>query len=204
MVPVPRLRAESREPIGIHTHALDNLRYIRDTMERAGAFTGVPGWGGVAMGVSALAAGAIASRQTSAFAWIVTWLMEGLVALAIGGLTMERKARSVNLSLFSIPGRKFALSFAPPVVVGALLTLAFYRSGSTAMIPGMWLSLYGTGVIAGGSFSVRIVPVMGAAFVALGAAALFSPASWGDLYLAGGFGVLHILFGIVIARRYGG
>lgn len=204
MALAPRLRAVSREPIGIHSHALDNIRFIRDTMERAGSFTGVPGWGGVVMGISALVASAVAARQTTPSAWVLTWIVEGLIAMAIGGFAMERKARKVNMSLFSAPGQKFALSFSPPVLVGALLTLVFYRHEANALIPGMWLSLYGTGVVTGGAFSVRIVPVMGAAFLALGTAAFFSPAGWGDYYLASGFGVLHIIFGIVIARRYGG
>jgi hypothetical protein len=156
------------------------------------------------MGASALVAAAAAAGQPTTARWFTVWFVEVLVALAIGAYAMERKARSIHMSLFSAPGRKFALSFAPSLLLGALLTLVLYRAGVPALIPGMWLCLYGTGIVSGGAFSVRIVPVMGSAFVALGAAAFFSPARFGDLYLAAGFGVLHIVFGIVIARRYGG
>jgi hypothetical protein len=199
-----RLRAIPQEPVSLHTHAMDNLRFIRDTMERAGAFTGVPGWGGVLMGVSALAAAFIAGMQPARPRWLSIWFIEAVVAFAIGAVSMERKARKANASLFSPPGRKFVLSFAPPIFVGGLLTLVLWQSGAASLIPGVWLCLYGAGIITGGAFSVRIVPVMGLGFLALGALSFFSPPGWGDLYLALGFGGLHIVFGTVIARRYGG
>jgi hypothetical protein len=183
---------------------MDNLRFIRDTMERAGSFTAVPGWGQVAIGVTALGAAALASRQPTPLAWLLVWLGEGLVALAIGGGTLVRKARAVNSPLASGPGRRFGLAFLPPMLVGGLLTFALYFAGTYRLIPGTWLLLYGTGVITGGAFSVRIVPVMGLAFLAVGTVAVFGPAAWGDWCLAAGFGGLHIAFGTVIARRHGG
>ncbi len=203
MASVHQIRAVPAEPVSLHTHAMDNLRFIRDTMERSGPFTGVPGWGGVAMGASALGAAIIGHFQAPS-GWLLTWLLAAAIAFAIGGFAMERKARSANTTLFSPPGRKFVLSFAPPLLMGALVTLVLYRAGVPALVPGMWLCLYGTGIVTGGAFSVRIVPVMGLAFVVLGGCAFFCPPAWNDAFLAAGFGGLHILFGMVIARRYGG
>ena len=71
-------------------------------------------------------------------------------------------------------------------------------------LPGVWLLVYGAGVTAGGAASLRLVPVMGACFMGLGTAALVAPANWGDGFMAFGFGVVHILFGIRIARQHGG
>jgi hypothetical protein len=183
--------------------ALDNLRYIRATMERAGSFTAVPGWGQVAVGITALGAAVVAARQQSTLNWLVVWLAEAILALAIGGWTMVRKARAVNDSLLSGPGRRFGLSFLPPLVVGGLLTVALYFAGARPLLPAVWLLLYGTGVVTGGAFSVRVVPVMGLGFLLLGAVALFAPAL-GNWLLAAGFGGLHLGFGFWIARRYGG
>ena len=191
------------KPIPLQDHAMDNLRYIRETMERAGSFTAVPGWGGVAMGVTALAASAIAMRQTPAGNWLAIWLSEGVLAIAIGILAMWRKASAAGLPVWSAPARKFVFSFVPPLMVGAALTAALWRAGVVAAIPGVWLMLYGAGVITGGAFSVPVVPVMGACFLVEGALAVFSPA-WNDFWLGLGFGGLHILFGAIIARRYGG
>ncbi len=197
-----------QEPIPMHAHAMDNLRYIRETMERAGSFTAVPGWGGVAMGATALAASVIAARQATARAWLGTWVIEGILALAIGILAMWRKASNAGMPMWSAPARKFVFSFVPPMIAGAALTLVLWRAGATAAIPGVWLMLYGTGVITGGAFSVPVVPVMGGCFLFVGALAVLAPQAWSvpwnDIWLALGFGGLHIVFGTVIARRYGG
>jgi hypothetical protein len=193
-----------REPIPLHAHAMDNLRYIRETMERAGSFTAVPGWGGVAMGLTALASAFLASRQGTPRAWLETWLVEGSLAIALGILAMWRKASAAGLPLWSAPARKFVFSFVPPLIAGGALTVVLWNAGLATAIPGVWLMLYGTGVITGGAFSVPIVPVMGACFLVEGAVATFAPAAWGDFWLGLGFGGLHILFGFIIARRYGG
>jgi hypothetical protein len=191
-------------PVSIHEHAIDNLRYIRETMERAGSFTAVPGWGGFIMGCTAVTAAVIASQQTSTNAWLGTWLTEGVLALAIGVLCVMKKMQAAHVPLQSGPARKFLFSFAPPLAVGAVLTAALVQSGLISAIPGVWLLLYGTGVVTGGVFSVRAIPVMGFCFMAEGALALFAPAAWSDALLAAGFGGLHMVFGIIIARRYGG
>lgn len=188
----------------MHNRAMDNLRFIRETMERASSFTAVPGWGGVVMGLSAVGAAYVASQQTSAKAWLLTWMVEALLAFVIGGWAMDRKARAAELPLLSGPGRKFALGLAPPMFVGVILTLVLIRSVGISAIPGMWLLLYGTGIVTGGMFSVRIVPIMGLCFMAIGVAALFFPAGWGDVFMGLGFGVLHIIFGVIIARKHGG
>ena len=192
------------EPPALHDRAMDNLRFIRDTMERAGSFTAVPGWGQVTIGITAFAAAWLAAQQPTPLAWLVVWLGEGLLAFSIGAFTLARKAHALNDSLLTGPGRRFVLSFLPPMVVGGLLTFALYFAGVQRLIPATWLLLYGTGIMTGGAFSVRIVPVMGIAFFAVGTATLVAPASWSNWLLAAGFGGLHVVFGTIIARRYGG
>lgn len=188
----------------LHARAMDNLSFIRSTMERATAFTAVPGWGGVAMGVTALAAAAVARGVPSRGEWLIVWLAASALALSIGGWSMAAKARKAGTSVFSYSGRRFVLSYLPPLVVGALLTIVLARAGLYSALPGTWLLLYGTGVVTGGAFSVRVVPVMGLCFMAVGALALLAPTVWGDWLMAFGFGGLHIVFGLIIARRYGG
>jgi hypothetical protein len=173
-------------------------------MERAGSFTAVPGVGGVVIGLTALCAALLAMRQRSMEAWLLIWLAEAVLACAIGLAGASRKASSAGMPLLAGPGRRFILGFIPPLLAGALLTAVLYRAGAASVIPGVWLLLYGTGVLCGGAASVRVVPVMGACFMAIGAITLFAPAGSGNALLAAGFGGIHILFGILITARYGG
>lgn len=192
------------KPVAISDHALEHLKYIRETMERTGSFTAVPGWGGVAMGASALVAAVVAAMQSDPRLWGIVWMCEVVLALAIGSAFIRRKTRQEHRRALSAPGRQFFLSFSPPVAAGGILTWGLYREGLWTVMPGMWLLLYGAGVVTAGAFSVRVVPIMGLCFMVLGGAALVSPAAWGNWYLAFGFGVVHIVFGLIIARRYGG
>ena len=182
----------------------EDLRYIRDTMERSAAFTAVSGWGQVLLGVTAVGAAWLAARQISPSAWLRVWLAEGLLAAAIGLLACTWKANRRGLPLFSGPARKVALGLAPPLVAGAFLTFLLFRAGLPSALPAAWLLLYGAGIMTGGAFSVPIVPVMGLCFMLLGGLAVLGPPAWGDWFLAAGFGGLHIVFGLLIARRHGG
>jgi hypothetical protein len=191
------------EPIPIDTRAADNLRFIRDTMERAASFTAVPGWGGVAIGISALFTGVLAWRM-AAQQQFIAWLMEAAVALAIGTVTVRMKSKRLALSLSSRPAQRALLSFVPPLLAGAVLTTVLYRAQLLMVLPGLWLLLYGAAVVTGGAFSVRIVPVMGICFMLLGTLSLLAPALWGNVFLMLGFGAIHMVFGVLIARRHGG
>jgi hypothetical protein len=190
------------DPIPLHHRALQDLSFIRETMERATASTSVPGLGGCVMGVTALVASWLAHGRGGA-EWLAVWLGEAVVALGIGGIAMMRKAEATRTPLWSRAGRLLAGSFVPPAMAGVLLTPVLYRAGLSTLLPGAWLLLYGTAVTTAGAFSVRVVPIMGLCFMALGGAALFVP-TWGEILMAVGFGGLHLGFGAVIARRYGG
>jgi hypothetical protein len=191
-------------PIALEDRARDDLRYIRRTMERGATFTAVPGWGGMAMGISALAAAAIAAGRPTPEGWLLVWITEAAVAVGIGIWTMRRKARRAGLPVLSGAGRKFFLSFLPPALAAVALTGAVFRTGDLAMVPGIWLLLYGAAVVTGGAFSVRVVPLMGVCFMALGGIALVAGPAWGNPLLAAGFGGLHLLFGFHIGRKHGG
>ena len=190
-------------PVELHAHAMDNLRYIRETLERAGSFTAVPGKGGVLMGCTALMASWMSAQHISSRSWLMVWMLAAGVALLIGLAGAALKSRRFNLALWSGPGRKFVAGFAPAMLAGVVLTVVFYRAGMDEFLPGIWLLLYGAAIFSGGYSSVRVVPLMGSCFMLFGSLALFLNGSH-DLFLAAGFGGLHIVFGTVIAVKYGG
>ncbi|MDH3205725.1 MAG: hypothetical protein OEO79_03895 [Gemmatimonadota bacterium] len=203
-LPAPKLTVSEREPVALRDRAMDNLRFIRETMERSASFTHVSGSGGVAMGLIALTASTFASRPEVPGTWLGTWMGAAVLSFSVAILMMARKSRAAGVPLLTGPGRRFAWSVTPPMAAGGVLTVALVQSGLLHLLPGMWLLLYGTSVVTGGSFSVRPVPMMGVAFMLVGVAALLSPPGWGDAYMAAGFGGLHIVFGIVIWRKHGG
>jgi len=191
-------------PQALHTRADDNLRFIRDTMSKAAQFTAIPGWGGVAMGVTAVVAAGLISRETDSRRWMAWWFGEAAVAMAIGALTMTWKMTRLNQPLLAAPAKRFALAYVPPLAAGAILTPVFFANGLASRLPGCWLLLYGVAIATAGTLSVRVVQAMGLVFMAAGAASFLAPASYGDLFMAAGFGGLHILFGLIIARKHGG
>lgn len=198
------VRSRRTRPVPLHTHAFEDLRFIRETMENAASFTAVPGWGGVAMGLTAVAAAVAAPPPSRPVAWLVSWLAAALGAFAVGALGIYWKARRAGTPILTRPGRKFVLSLFPPLIAGAVISYALYARALGHLLPTVWLLLYGVGVISAGTFSVPVVPVMGLCFMVAGLAALFCPPTWANAVMAAGFGGLHILFGMVIARRYGG
>jgi hypothetical protein len=191
-------------PSSLHDHAAEDLRYIRDTMARASDFTAVPGWGGALMGLTALVTAAAAGPPREGRLWIGLWLADAAVAFAIGIVAILRKARRTATPLTGAATERFALAFAPAAAAGALLTLVLVHDHQVARLPGCWLLLYGAAVTSGGAFSIRLVPAMGLALMALGAAAFLAPPALTPWFMAAGFGALHIGFGLAIARRYGG
>ena len=204
MQTIPKEKFETNEPPSLHNRAMDNLEFIRETMERSTAFTAVPGYGGIFMGLTAISAAVIANFQPLVKDWLTVWLIEAVLAFAIGIFAMWQKSKIAKMPLNSAPAKKFARSFLPPLVCGVVLTFGLWRFGYfEAMIPA-WLLLYGAAVVSGGAFSVKAVPIMGWCFIALGTIAFLLPAGYGNWIMGFGFGVLQIFFGIIIARKFGG
>lgn len=192
------------QPRALQDRAFEDLSFIRSTMARAAPFTSVPGWGGVVMGATALVAGAVATQVEASAEWLAVWLAEAVIAIAIGGLFLVRKAGAGGGRVLNHAVRLFAGSFVPAVAAGVVLTPVLFRLGLATLLPGLWLLLYGAGVASAGAFSVKVVPAMGWGFMGLGVLAFLAPANWGNWFLVIGFGGFHIVFGWIIARRYGG
>ena len=193
-----------KQPVVLHEHAMDNLRFIRDTMERSTVFTSLPGAGAVAIGALALLAAWRASLAITVQGWLAIWMAAAAMAVSIAAVTTAHKIRRAKSPSSMRSLWNFVLGLAPPLAAGALLTPALARGQTSGTIAAVWLLLYGTAIVTGGAYSIRVVPVMGVCFMALGAAALFAPAGWGDVFMAAGFGGLHIVFGAIILRRFGG
>ncbi len=192
------------QPINIGDRAFDNLKFIRETMESSTSFTAVPGYGGIFMGVTALAAAIIASSQPSIKGWLTVWLIEAFLACAVGFFAMWQKAKITKTSLLSVPAKKFAMSFAPPIFCAVFITFGLYKFGHFEVMIPVWILLYGAAVVCGGAYSARIVPIAGWCFMTLGAIAFLLPAGYGNAMMGLSFGILQIIFGAMVAWKHGG
>lgn len=192
------------KPSSVGDHAAENLVFIREAMERSATFTTIPGAGGVVMGLVAFGASAVAARQPSPDRWLAVWIGAAAIAAMVGVVAMERKARHAGSTLTGSTGRRFALGMAAPFVAGAAITYELWAVRNFTVMGPSWLLLYGAGVLTGGIFSVPMVRAIGVCFMVLGIAAIFTPPEWGNVWLAIGFGGLHVGFGAYIARNYGG
>ena len=195
---------KDEEPVNIGDRAIDNVRYIREMMERSASFTAVPGYGGMLMGATAVAAAYIASTQADIASSLTTWLAEAFLAFSIGLLAVWQKSKIAGGSLLSTPARKFALGFAPPLIVGVIIVLGLWKNGEVYVMAPVCMATYGAAIVCGGAYSVRAVPIMGWSFIAAGAVAFALPAAYGNLMMGATFGLLHVIFGAIIARKYGG
>ena len=200
----PLRKETDAPPVNIGDRAIDNVKYIREMMERSASFTAVPGSGGMLMGTTAIVAAYIANTQIYLVDSLATWLIEACLAFAIGLLAMWQKSKIAGSSLLSVPARKFAFGFAAPLIVGVVIVLGLWKNGYYYVMAPVCILSYGAAVVTGGAFSVRIVPVMGWCFIALGVVAFLLPSSYSNLMMGATFGLLHIIFGAIIARRYGG
>jgi hypothetical protein len=188
----------------MQARAMDNLSFIRGVMERAVTFTAVSGWGQIVIGLTAIVAALVADRQGLPWARVATWVAEAGIAAGISVASMTLKSHAANMPILSGPFRKLILSFSPPMIVGAVLTAALVKHSQYDYLPGTWMLLYGAAVVSAGTYSVRSVPVMGAAFMAVGTVTLFAPVAWTTAMMIVAFGALHIGFGVWIAWRHGG
>src|SRR5438270_5919793 len=192
----------AEDPLPIHEHALENLRLIRETMERAGSFTSIPGWGGFFIGITAGGAAVVAQRAVAdPRAWLRTWLIEAALAAVIAAATMAAKWRRTATPFMSGAAKRFFVSYFAPLIAGAVLTFTLTHRGAYDSIPAVWLLLYGSAFVSSGAFSIRFIPVMGICFMLLGGLAALVRLPAGNLVLGAGFGGLHIIFGFIIARR---
>jgi hypothetical protein len=192
------------ESPALHARAMADLRFIRETMESVSAFSAFSGWGLVLVGAVATASGILAAGQPTRLRWLAVWVAAAAISAVVAAISTARKARAAREPLIPGPSRKFALSLAPALASGALLTWALGQADRFDLLPGVWLLLYGAGLIAAGAWSVRVVPMIGAAFMILGALGLLLPVAWGDGLLIAGFGGLHVAFGVIVGRKHGG
>jgi hypothetical protein len=194
---------QTNAPVPIESRALGTLSYIRASIDAAGSLA-VPGAAGIVMGSIGTTAAVLVSLPAFGAYWLDIWMLAAIVAYLLGGALVLRQATRRGLSLTSSPIRKFMLCLSPPLFAGAVLTFTLSHAGIERLIPGMWLLLYGCAVLSASTvtstLNLRLIGSMGGMFAALGLVALGAPSASHTLILGCGFGLLHLIFGILIGH----
>ena len=107
----------------------------------------------------------------------------------------------MGLKPMARPGRFAALSLTPSVLVAVILTAHFLMYGQMRYVAPVCAMCYGTGIYTAGLFSVRLPRLLGLAFIVMGEVGLFLIPEYGVVLTALTFGMLHIVFGIIVLRR---
>jgi hypothetical protein len=200
----PRTTRRDHHAGRLREDAAADLRLIREAMDHSARFTDVPGAGMIVIGGTALFAAWLAAAAQSEPLWLAVWGFELLLAVAIGAAAIALKAGKNGREFLAIPVRRFLRGMIPPLAAGAVLAAFCLQAGLVSSLPGVLLLLYGTAVVTGGAYSLGVVRIQGVCFMALGTLTLLTGGQFGDVAMALGFGGLHIAFGTVIARRFGG
>jgi hypothetical protein len=194
---------QSDIPISIESRALGTLAYIKRSIESSGSMA-VPGTAGIVMGCIGMLTALAASTPRWAPHWAAIWMLGGATAFVGGGALMAREAAQSGHARYLGPVRKFLLCLCPALFAGAVLTGVLSRAGLVTLLPGTWLLLYGCAVLSASTVTIastmRLIGIMGALFAALGCLAFVSPARMHTALLGVGFGVLHIVFGLLVGR----
>jgi hypothetical protein len=201
--PSPALTAQSAAPVTIESRALGTLAYIRASIDSSSSMD-VPGMAGIVMGIIGVLAAIVVSVPRWSDHWLGIWLFAAAAALLLGSALVARQYVRRGHTRYLGPARKFLLCLCPALFAGAVLTGVSWTAGMISAIPGVWLLLYGCAVLSASTVTIagisRLISVMGALFVVLGTITFILPGAAHTIMLGLGFGVLHIIFGILIGR----
>ena len=197
----------------------EDLALIRSLMEQSSRFISLSGWSGVFAGTYAIIAAALAyflfkengidyfepTRTSYATAALMQLLAIGLVTLFLAVFTgiylTVRKSRKKDLAIWTTTSKRLIINLFIPIVVGGIFCVALYVHSSMTLIAPATLVFYGLGLINASKYTFNDIRYLGYCEIILGLAALFL-VGYGLLFWALGFGILHIIYGIVIQRKY--
>ena len=203
-------------------HPLDTLRDIRSIMDRSSRFLSLSGWSGVWAGACALAGALVAHRwlqEPEAAAVlrrdyrpalddvgvVLPFFLLGVavfcVALIGAFFFTRRRAHREGQQLWSPAARRLFTSMAVPLVAGAALVIAFLWYGSGIFVAPACLLFYGIALVSAARHTLTEINGLGYAQILLGMINLAFP-GYGLYFWAAGFGVLHILYGLMMWRRH--
>lgn len=193
--------------------SLETLKDIKRMMERSSRFISLSGLSGISAGVCALAGAYMAVGWFSAYSrggmdahalkTRLLFLAMGILAAALltSSFFTWRKARKLGLPIWDRTARKVLINMAIPLVAGGFFVLGLYSRSDWELIAPSCLVFYGLALVNTSKYTLNDIRTLGILEILLGCINLYI-ASWNLLCWALGFGVLHIIYGLIMWWKY--
>lgn len=202
--------------------SLRTLQDIRAIMERSARFLSLSGWSGIWAGIMALIGAGYAYMEISAFNMayhqpgdnsvaLIARLEQKLFLAALivfalaftGGFYFTyKKNKKAGVRIWNSASRKMVINLAIPIIAGAVIIIAFMLKNDWVYVAPACLLFYGLALINGSKYTVSDIKYLGLTEVILGSIGLFISPGYGLYLWAFGFGVLHIVYGAIMWRKY--
>jgi predicted lysophospholipase L1 biosynthesis ABC-type transport system permease subunit len=201
---------------------LQDLKEIRQMMERSTKFLSLSGLSGISAGVIALVASFIAWQMrpesvaevvydgsqykpllNGDYIWSLVYLGLATIvlALAAGFFFTWRKAKKKQSPMWNKTSRRLLVSLCIPMVAGAFVIVSLLINEVYWIIPELTLVFYGLTLVNAAQHTYRDVFYLGISELAVGVIALFI-SGYSLLFWALGFGILHIIYGVSMHLKY--
>ncbi|MDV3928834.1 hypothetical protein CMT52_17275 [Elizabethkingia anophelis] len=194
-----------------------DLSHIRHMMERSTRFLSLSGMSGIVTGVIALLGAAYAYNYlgTSGFDYegrslhtvedkvthlIIVAVIVLVSAIFFGGLFTWRNIKKSGQPFWTMATKKLLFNFCIPLALGGLFCIGLIIHQYYILLAPMMLFVYGAALFSAEKYTLKLVRFFGISEMLLGLVALFFPGH-GLLFWALGFGVLHIVYGILMYKK---
>ncbi len=197
---------------------IEDIKDIKDIMNRSSRFVSLSGLSGISAGIIALI-GVYAAYQTVYInqdyfgyrkAIITTESLATLLLIAIGTVVLSivtviyfttKETKKRNQKIWDRQTKRLLINLLIPLMTGGILCLMLLLKGYIGIVAPLTLIFYGLALINASKYTLNEIRSLGIIQIALGLIATHF-IGFGLLFWAVGFGILHIIYGVVMHFRY--
>ncbi len=197
---------------------IEDIKEIKEMMNRSSRFISLSGLSGISAGVIALAGAWLAHRMVFNKGTLdynspllTTDVAMNLLGLAIATLVLAliagvffttQKAKKTKQPLWDIQTKLLLINLAIPLVAGGVLCLVLLQHGFIGLMAPLTLVFYGLALVNASKYTLKEIRSLGIVEIVLGLISSYF-IGYGLLFWALGFGILHIVYGIIMQIKYG-
>lgn len=197
---------------------IDDLKEIKDTMDRATRFISLSGLSGVSTGITALTGAFLAYQAvfknddyliynavdiSSKNLWYLLLISMGTLILSVACAIFftNRKTKKQNQGVWNVQVKRLLINLSIPLITGGLLCLMLLLKGFVGFLFPLTLIFYGLALVNGSKYTLTEIRNLGLIQILLGLIA-FQFINYGLVFWALGFGVFQIIYGLIVQKKY--